>query len=61
MTTPYQLDTISINTASQGYPPLVEVLGLPKGYIPHATCVIGHPAEKYHRIPVRKPVNVTWL
>jgi nitroreductase/NAD-dependent dihydropyrimidine dehydrogenase PreA subunit len=53
--------TGSINTACQGYPPLVEMLGLPAGYIPHATCVIGYPAERYHRIPARKPVNVTWL
>lgn len=53
--------TGSINTASQGYPPLIEVLGLPEGYVPHATCVIGYPAEKYHRIPVRKPVDVTWI
>ena len=53
--------TGSINTACQGYPPLVEMLGLPEGYIPHATCVIGYPAEKYQRIPVRKPVVVSWL
>jgi len=53
--------TGSINTACQGYPPLVEMLGLPVGHIPHGTCVIGHPAEEYHRIPVRKPVDVTWL
>ena len=53
--------TGSINTAGQGYPPLIEMLGLPEGYIPHATCVIGYPAEKYQRIPVRKPVDVTWL
>ena len=53
--------TGSINTAAQGYPPLVEMLGLPEGYIPHATCVIGYPAEKYQRIPVRKPVDVTWI
>jgi len=53
--------TGSINTASQSYPPLVEVLGMPEGYVPHATCVIGYPAEKYHRIPIRKPVEVTWI
>jgi nitroreductase/NAD-dependent dihydropyrimidine dehydrogenase PreA subunit len=53
--------TGSINTAGQGYPPLVAMLGLPEGYIPHATCVIGYPAEKYQRIPVRKPVDVMWL
>jgi len=50
----------SINTASQGYPPLVEMLGLPEGYVPHGTCVVGYPAEQYHRIPVRKLVDVTW-
>jgi nitroreductase len=53
--------TGSINTASQGYPPLIQMLGIPDGYIPHATCVIGYPAEKYQRIPVRKPVDVTWI
>jgi nitroreductase/NAD-dependent dihydropyrimidine dehydrogenase PreA subunit len=53
--------TGSINTAAQGYPPLVEMLGLPEGTVPHATCVIGYPAEKYQRIPVRKPVDVTWI
>jgi len=53
--------TGSINTASQGYPPLIEMLGLPEGHSPHATCAIGYPAEKYQRIPVRKPVDVAWL
>ena len=52
--------TGSINTASQSYPPLIEILGLPEGYIPHGTCVIGCPAEKYHRVPSRRPVDVTW-
>ena len=51
----------SINTAAQGYPPMVEMLEQPEGYIPHATCLIGRPAEKYHRIPVRKPADVTWI
>jgi hypothetical protein len=40
---------------------LIEVFGLPEGPIPHGTFLIGHPAEKYHRNPVRKPVDVTWL
>jgi nitroreductase/NAD-dependent dihydropyrimidine dehydrogenase PreA subunit len=52
--------TGSINTASQGYPPLIEMLGVPEGYIPHGTFVIGYPTEQYQRIPVRKPVDVTW-
>jgi hypothetical protein len=42
------------------YPPLIEVLGLPEGHIPHGTFLIGYPAEKYQRIPSRKPVEVTW-
>ena len=44
-----------------GLPALVEMIGLSEGYMPHATCVIGYPAEKYQRIPVRKPVDVTWI
>jgi nitroreductase/NAD-dependent dihydropyrimidine dehydrogenase PreA subunit len=52
--------TGSINTASQSYPPLIKLLGIPEGCIPHGTCVIGYPAEIYHRIPTRKPVDVTW-
>ena len=52
--------TGSINTASQGYPPLIELLGIPAGYMAYGTFVTGYPAEQYHRIPVRKPVDVTW-
>jgi nitroreductase/NAD-dependent dihydropyrimidine dehydrogenase PreA subunit len=52
--------TGSINTAAQAYPPLIDALGLPEGYIPYGTFVIGYPTEKYLRIPVRKPVDVTW-
>ena len=53
--------TGSINTASQGYPPLMETLGLPEGNATYGTFVIGYPAEKYLRIPVRKPIDVTWI
>ena len=52
--------TGSINTAGQSYPPLIEALGLPEGYVPFGTFVIGYPAEKYQRIPARKPAEVTW-
>jgi len=51
----------SINMACQFYPPLMEILGLPEGFIPYGTFVIGHPAEKYLRIPIRRPLNVTWM
>ena len=50
----------AINTASESYPPLIEVLGLPEGCIAHGTFVTGYPAEFFHRIPIRNPVNVTW-
>jgi nitroreductase/NAD-dependent dihydropyrimidine dehydrogenase PreA subunit len=53
--------TGSINTAAQGYPPLIQMLGIPEGFIPFGTFVIGYPAERYLRIPTRKPVNATWL
>jgi nitroreductase/NAD-dependent dihydropyrimidine dehydrogenase PreA subunit len=52
--------TGSINTAAQTYPPLIEALGMPEGYIPYGTFVIGYPAEKYQRVPARKPVDVIW-
>jgi nitroreductase len=52
--------TGSINTAAAGYPPLLELLGIPEGCIPHGTCVLGYPAEQYQRIPARKPIDVTW-
>ena len=37
--------TGSINTAGQGYPPLLKLLGLPEGCIPHGTCVLGLPSR----------------
>ncbi len=52
--------TGSINTASQSYPPLMELLGIPEDYMPYGTFVIGYPAEKYQRVPARKSVDVTW-
>ena len=52
--------TGSINTAAQGYPPIIEMLKIPEGYIPFGTFLMGYPAEKYQRIPLRKPLNVTW-
>jgi len=52
--------TGSINTAAQGYPPLINLLGIPEGYVPFGTFAIGYPAERYLRIPIRKPVDVSW-
>jgi nitroreductase/NAD-dependent dihydropyrimidine dehydrogenase PreA subunit len=52
--------TGSINTAAQAYPPLVGALKIPQGHVPYGTFVIGYPAEKYQRVPARKPVDVIW-
>jgi nitroreductase/NAD-dependent dihydropyrimidine dehydrogenase PreA subunit len=49
-----------IGFASRAYPPLLEVFAMPKGQFPHSTFLIGYPTEFYHRIPKRKPVDVTW-
>jgi len=52
--------TGSINMASQSHPPLIEAMGLPDGCVPYGTFVIGYPAERYHRVPKRRPIDVTW-
>ena len=52
--------TGSINIACQSYPPLIELLGIPDGYVPYGAFAIGYPAEKYQRVPKRKPLEVTW-
>jgi nitroreductase/NAD-dependent dihydropyrimidine dehydrogenase PreA subunit len=49
-----------INTAAQAYPPLIELLGLPQGTMSFGTILLGYPAETFGRIPVRKPLDVTW-
>lgn len=53
--------TEGIGYASRAYQPLLDMLGMPEGQIPYATFLIGYPTEFYHRIPVRKPVEVTWV
>ena len=50
-----------INTAAQAYPPLMELLGLPKDTVSYGTILLGYPAEPFLRIPARKPIDVTWL
>ncbi len=50
-----------INTAVQAYPPLTELLGLPKDIVSYGTILLGYPAEQFHKIPARKPLNVIWL
>lgn len=50
----------SINYAASAHPPLIELLGLPEDHTIHATCLLGYPAETFHRVPTRKLIDVTW-
>jgi nitroreductase/NAD-dependent dihydropyrimidine dehydrogenase PreA subunit len=50
-----------INTAAQAHRPLMETLGLTEGTVSYGTILLGYPAETFMRIPVRKPLNVTWI
>lgn len=50
----------SITYAGKAHPPLTELLGLPEGHIPYMCCLLGYPAERFHRVPLRKPIDVAW-
>jgi hypothetical protein len=39
----------------------METLGLTEGTVSYGTILLGYPAETFLRIPVRKPLNVTWI
>jgi len=49
-----------INTATQEYPPLIELLGLPEGSVSFGTILLGYPAEAFLRIPERQLPDVSW-
>lgn len=51
----------AIGFASRAHPPLLELFERPEGEIPHTSFLIGYPTEFYHRIPKKKPIDVTWL
>ncbi len=50
----------SITYAGKAHPPLMEMLRLPESYAPYMACLLGYPAETFHRIPTRKPIDVIW-
>jgi nitroreductase/NAD-dependent dihydropyrimidine dehydrogenase PreA subunit len=50
-----------INTAAQVYPPLIGLLGPPEGTASFGTILLGHPAERFLRFPVRRPIDTMWL
>ncbi len=41
-------------TAAKAHPPLIELLGLPEGFIPYMASLVGYPAETFNRIPSPK-------
>ena len=40
--------------------PLKEVVGLPESHTHFYSMVLGYPKIKYHRLPERKPANISW-
>jgi nitroreductase len=49
-----------LHMASRCSPNVHAALGLPAGNLMHGGLMIGHPAETYHAIPPRKPLNIAW-
>jgi len=41
-------------------PEVMQAIGLPEGHQSVGTMMIGHPQWGYHRIPPRKPLQVSW-
>lgn len=48
------------HAAALRFPPMQDALGLPKGHSANGAMMLGYPKWKYHRIPERNPVSVTW-
>lgn len=48
------------NAAAISWPPLTRELRLPPNHDPYGAMMIGYPTYKYHRIPPRDEVRITW-
>jgi nitroreductase/NAD-dependent dihydropyrimidine dehydrogenase PreA subunit len=46
--------------AANNFPPVKEMLSLPEGKQVYGAMALGYPKYKYHRIPPRKPADITW-
>ncbi|MBW2682502.1 MAG: nitroreductase family protein [Deltaproteobacteria bacterium] len=46
--------------AADTFPPMIEALSLPPGHQSFGAMMLGYPAFKYHRIPLRNPPTITW-
>jgi nitroreductase/NAD-dependent dihydropyrimidine dehydrogenase PreA subunit len=49
------------NSCAQMYPPLVQFLGIPDGHAVTGILMIGYPRYRYHRLPERNPLDVSWF
>lgn len=49
-----------LNRAANSFPPMMEALDLPEGMASYGALMLGVPKYKFHRIPPRKPLEVTW-
>jgi nitroreductase/NAD-dependent dihydropyrimidine dehydrogenase PreA subunit len=46
--------------AASAFPPVKEALTIPEGHTNYGSMLVGYPKQKYHRIPTRKPPQITW-
>ncbi len=46
---------------AQSFPPMIEAIALPEGFMPYAALGMGYPRFKYRRIPPRKPARIMYL
>lgn len=48
------------NAAAMFWPPMKEELALPQGHESYAAMMVGYPKYRYHRLPLRKTMEITW-
>ena len=48
------------HAAATTFPPMMEALPLPEGHQCMGAMMVGYPKFRYHRLPLRKPPEITW-
>jgi nitroreductase/NAD-dependent dihydropyrimidine dehydrogenase PreA subunit len=48
------------NAAATTFPAMKEALSLPRGHQSFGAMMVGYPKFKYHRLPTRRPPDITW-
>ena len=48
------------HAAATTFPPMKEALALPEGHQCMGSMMVGYPRFSYHRLPLRKPPEITW-